>query len=107
MAGSIPLALWAGYLSLALLHAAAAVEGPLTVFYKTAFLTVLPRLVAPSQLTTAAAWVDLIQDVALSPKQLVRVCGHGHRSGFLPQPWYVKVASRRRVTQSSRHRRTY
>jgi len=53
--GSIPLAWWAGRLSLAQLYAATTIEGTLLLFYNTANLSALPRLVRQEQLGAASA----------------------------------------------------
>jgi len=52
---SIPLAWWAGCLSVAQLYAATTIEGALFVFYNTANLSALPHLVARPQLAAASA----------------------------------------------------
>ncbi len=53
--GSIPLAWWAGRLTLAQLYASTTLEGALFVFYNTANLSALPRLVPHDRLANAAA----------------------------------------------------
>lgn len=52
---SIPLAWWTAHLSLAQLYAATTVEGTLLLFYNTANLASLPRLVPRARLATASA----------------------------------------------------
>jgi len=53
--GSIPLAWWTGHLSLPQLYAATTIEGALLVFYNTANIASLPRLVPQGQLAAASA----------------------------------------------------
>lgn len=53
--GSIPLAWWAARLSLPQLYAATTIEGTLLLFYNTANLSALPRLVPREQLAAASA----------------------------------------------------
>lgn len=53
--GSIPLAWWTGHLSVAQLYVATTVEGTLLLFYNTANISALPRLVPRAQLAVASA----------------------------------------------------
>ena len=53
--GGIPLAWWLGRLSLAQLYAATTIEGTLLLFYNTASLSALPRLVPREQLAAASS----------------------------------------------------
>ncbi len=53
--GSIPLMWWLGRLSLAQLYAATTIEGTLLLFYNTANLSALPRLVPREQLAAASS----------------------------------------------------
>ena len=62
--GSVPIVIWTGHLSLALLYVVATVEGTLFVFFDLAQVAALPRVVGTERLRTASAQNNLMYTLA-------------------------------------------